>query len=92
MTSWDGEDRRKQNRQDHDVVIRIEETLRHIADKLDARDKLYEKNEKDNEERFALIEERFNKFNKAYFMGVGVLLAVNLGSLSFDKVLSHLTK
>lgn len=92
MSSWNGEDRRKQNQRDHDVIIRIEETLRHISDKLDERDKLYQKHEKEDEERFALIEERFNKFNKAYFIGVGVLLAVNLGSLSFDKFLTIFMK
>ena len=69
MADWDGKKERRNSTSDHDVLIRIDTRLTNFLEKCD--DKCIE-----NEKHFDKHSKRIGLLEKAYWLALGILVAV----------------
>lgn len=68
--TWDGVNKRNDDKQDHDLLIRIDQNLENLI-------KIFHEHVLKDEDSFKKLEERANRLEKALWIAIGIILAVN---------------
>ena len=69
---WDGRtERRKMNQEDHDLLIEINEGVKHLVEKLNHH--IIE-----DEKTFATLEYKVNKHDKVLWVGMGIVITLQV--------------
>ena len=69
--TWDGTERRKMNQEDHDLLIEINEGVKHLVEKLNHH--IIE-----DKETFKLMGDKVNKHEKVLWLGMGVIVTLQV--------------